>query len=222
MIKKMAKSSLKSSSSQQGFTLIEVMVALVIFVGLSFGVYQVLNQVQRSEEMTRESTSRLNQLQKSILIMDADFRQIARRSFRTEGESENDYWLLWQDYLLDSEAKGILFTRLGWSNPNQQFPRGEVVKVGYRIVDRQLQRIWWRYPDTVAGDTGVISPLLDGVESLSARFYVQGEWLDRWETEGALPEGIALRLELEEFGEINRIYLLPEQPDDDNSGIDNE
>lgn len=221
MIKKLSSSSI-SSQSQRGFTLIEVMVALVIFVGLSFGVYQVLNQVQRSEIMTRESTSRLNQLQKTMLIMDADFRQIARRSFRTDGESESSYWLKWQDYLLGSDDKGILFTRLGWSNPNQQFPRGEVVKVGYRIIDQQLQRVWWRYPDTSSGDNGVSTPLLDGVVSLSARFFYQDEWLDSWDTEQALPESIALRLELEDFGEINRIYLLPQQPDDDSSEIDDE
>ena len=207
---------------QGGFTLIEVMIALAIFVGLSFGVYQVLNQVQRSEAITRESTSRLNQLQKTILIMDADFRQIAKRLFRTNGESSAEYWLLWQDYLLDSDNKGMLFTRLGWSNPNQQFPRGEVVKVGYRIVGKQLQRIWWRYPDTVAGDSGVNSPLLDGVLSFSARFFYQGQWQDDWQEEGALPQAIALRLDLEDLGEITRLYLLPEQPDEERREVNNE
>ncbi|MGX9417949.1 type II secretion system minor pseudopilin GspJ [Vibrio sp. RC27] len=217
---KYSKSSFSASRSQRGFTLIEVMVSLVIFVGLSFGVYQVLNQVQRSELMTRESTSRLNQLQKAILIMDADFRQMARRPFRNNGGSASEYWLLWQDYLFDSDSKGILFTRLGWSNPNYQFPRGEVVKVGYKIVNKQLQRVWWRYPDTAAGDNGVVSPLLDGVISMSAKFYYQDQWLDNWEVESALPEGIALKLELEDFGEISRIYLLPEQPEEEDGELE--
>lgn len=208
--------------SQRGFTLIEVMVALAIFVGLSFGVYQVLNQVQRSEAITRESTSRLNQLQKAILIMDTDFRQIAKRPFRTNGESGTDSWLLWQDSLLDSDSQGMLFTRLGWSNPNQQFPRGEVIKVGYRLVDTQLQRIWWRYPDTVAGDNGVNSPLLEGVLSFSARFFYQGQWQSDWQEEGALPEAMALRLELDDLGEVTRVYLLPEQPDEEDREVNNE
>lgn len=198
----------RKPSAQQGFTLIEVMVALVIFVALSFGVYQVLNQVQRSEELTRENTTRLNQIQKAILVLDSDLRQVAPRAFRTDGEAANGYWLMWQDYLLDSDAKGLLFTRLGWSNPMQQFPRGEVVKVGYRLIDDQLQRIWWRYPDSVAGDAGVVVPLLDGVTELSAKFLTDSGWQETWETESALPTAISLTLQLQDYGEITRVYML--------------
>ncbi len=196
------------SRTEQGFTLIEVMVALVIFVALSFGVYQVLNQVQRSEELTRENTSRLNQIQKAVLVMDSDFRQVAPRAFRTNGEEASPYWLVWQDYLLDSDSKGLLFTRLGWSNPNQQFPRGEVVKVGYRMMNKQLQRVWWRYPDTVAGDQGTVLPLLDGVTSFSARFLTGDGWQDNWDRQNALPDALSVTLTLEDYGDITRIYPM--------------
>jgi general secretion pathway protein J len=199
-------------SVMQGFSLIEVMVALVIFVALSFGVYQVLNQVQRSEQLTRDSSSRLNQLQKAVLIIDSDMRQIASRAVRTNGENPNKHWLLWQDYLLDSDSKGLLFTRLGWSNLNQQFPRGEVVKVGYRLVGKQLQRIRWRYPDSVAGDQGVVTPILDGVSAISARFLNQQEWLDSWDRVDALPEAISLTLTLEDYGDVTRIYMIASTP----------
>lgn len=205
---KLNKHSRRVARHQHGFTLIEVMVALVIFVALSFGVYQVLNQVQRSEELTRENSTRLNQIQKAVLVLDSDLRQVAPRAFRTHGEEANSYWLLWQDYLLDSDSKGLLFTRLGWSNPNQQFPRGEVVKVGYRLIDNQLQRIWWRYPDSVAGDQGVVVPLLEGVTGLSAKFLTENGWQDNWESASALPQALSLTLHLEDYGDITRVYML--------------
>ncbi len=38
----------------KGFTLIEVMVAIAVFATLSFAAYQVVNQVQRSNEQSLE------------------------------------------------------------------------------------------------------------------------------------------------------------------------
>jgi general secretion pathway protein J len=100
------------------------------------------------------------------VLLDNDFRQIALRQFRTNGEALSSRLLMVQDGLLDSESKGILFTRLGWQNPQQMFPRGEISKVGYRIREETLERVWWRYPDTPVGLQGEVMPLLDDVEAL--------------------------------------------------------
>jgi general secretion pathway protein J len=116
--------------------------------------------------------------------------------------------LIWQDALLDSDQKGIIFTRLGWSNPQQQFPRGEVVKVAYRIRDGVLEKIWWRYPDTPVGQEGIVMPILTQVDSWSMRFYYGGKWSDIWEQKMVLPNAIAVKLTLKDYGEIERIYLV--------------
>ncbi|ENM5902275.1 type II secretion system minor pseudopilin GspJ [Vibrio mimicus] len=190
-----------------GFTLIEVLVAIAIFASLSVGAYQVLNQVQRSNEISAERTARLAELQRAIVIMDADFRQMALRQFRTNGEAPSEQLVQWKESLLDSDQHGLLFARLGWHNPQQQFPRGEVTKVGYRLYENRLERIWWRYPDTPVGQQGLISPLLTGVENWQVRFYLQGEWSDEWVPTNALPEAVSVKLTLKDYGEIERIYL---------------
>lgn len=197
-----------SANKARGFTLIEVLVAIAIFASLSIAAYQVLYQVQLSNQVSAQREARLSELQRAMVIMDADFRQMAARTFRTNGESPSVNLLQWQDYLLDSDDKGILFTRLGWHNPQQQLPRGEVVKVGYRLKENVLERVWWHYPDTTAGQVPLIAPVLSQVESWSIRFYQRGEWTDKWQTESALPEAISLRLTLQDYGEIERVYLL--------------
>lgn len=192
---------------QYGFTLIEVLVAIAIFASLSVGAYQVVNQVQRSNAISLERSERLKAVQRALVFMDNDFRQMALRQSRTNGEDPATKLVHWQDYLLDSDAKGVMFTRLGWHNPQQQFPRGEVSKVGYRIKDDVLERVWWRYVDTPAGQEGVIMPLLDEVESFELRFFDGEEWQRSWEKDLTLPNAVSVKLVLKDYGEIERAYL---------------
>ena len=50
----------------------------------------------------------------ALVILDNDFRQMAQRQFRTNGEEASSKLILMQDYLLDSDdPKGVMFTRGG-------------------------------------------------------------------------------------------------------------
>ncbi|MGR5235857.1 type II secretion system minor pseudopilin GspJ [Vibrio alfacsensis] len=199
----------KRQSRQRGFTLIEVLVSIAIFASLSVAAYQVVSQVQRSNVLSQERTQRLNELQRAMVMMDNDFRQMAMRQMRTNGQDPTNQLIFWSDYLLDSDAKGVMFSRLGWHNPQQQFPRGEVTKVGYRLKDDVLQRIWWRYPDTPVGQEGLITPLLTQVEAFDMRFYDGKSWQKTWENNQALPQAVSVILQLKDYGEITRTYLTP-------------
>ncbi|GEA61362.1 type II secretion system minor pseudopilin GspJ [Vibrio comitans] len=191
----------------KGFTLIEVLVAIAVFASLSIAAYQVVFQTQLSNQQSQEKLGRLQQLQATLVYLDSDFRQIAIRRFRNDGQEAGEALIYWQDNLLDSDEKGVLFTRLGWINPQQQFPRGEVTKVGYRVRDNKLERVWWRYPDTPVGQQGIVTPLLDKVEEFDIRFYNGESWLEEWEDGGALPKAVAVHLTLEDYGKLERIYL---------------
>lgn len=194
-------------SRNKGFTLIEVLVAIAIFASLSVGAYQVLNQVQRSNEISMQRSERLKSLQRALVYLDNDFRQMALRQSRTNGEEPSPLLLQWKEYLLDSDSKGVMFVRSGWHNPQQQFPRGEVSKVGYRIKDNQLQRVWWRYVDTPVGQEGIVMPLLDEVEAFELRFFDGEQWLQAWQSSYTLPEAVVVELQLRDYGKIERIYL---------------
>lgn len=203
---------LMTKAMNKGFTLIEVMVAIMVFASLSLAAYQVVNQVQRSNQLSAEKTARLQDMQRTMIIMDNDFRQMAARIFKGRSNAIGERMLYADEYLLDSQSNGILFTRLGWQNPQQAFPRGEVVKVGYRVVNNQLERIWWRYPDTPEGQEPLYKPLLSKVDTLSFRFYDSNneKWQGTWQVEDRLPEAIEVTLELDDYASIRRVYLTPQ------------
>lgn len=205
----MLKTKLNVSCRAAGFTLLEVLVAIAVFSMLSLSAYQVLNGVQRSNAQSLEHNARLQEIQRAMVMMDNDFRQIVARKTRNLGETASDKLLQSSEYLLDSSSDGILFTRLGWQNPQEMFPRGEVLKVGYRVVDDTLERVWFRYPDTVVGTDALVRPILTGVEKLAFRFYSDKKWSDRWDKAATLPQGVMVQLTLEDYGEIERVYMLP-------------
>lgn len=206
---------------KKGFTLIEVLVSIAIFASLSVAAYQVVSQIQRSNQLSQERTERLNELQRTMVMMDNDFRQIALRRTRTDGEEPAEQLIFWSDYLLDSDAKGVMFARLGWHNPQQQFPRGEVTKVGYRLKGGTLQRIWWRYPDTPVGQEGIVTPLLTQVESFDLRFYDGSQWQSDWDSSDSLPKAVSVVLTLKDYGKITRTYLTPDGTLSELEGDDN-
>ncbi len=201
---------LAKHSKAKGFTLIEVLVSIAIFASLSVAAYQVVSQVQRSNLVSQERTARLNELQRTMVMMDNDFRQMALRRLRTEGEQPANQLIYWSDYLLDSDAKGLMFARVGWHNPQQQFPRGEVTKVGYRLKDETLQRVWWRYPDTPVGQPAIVRPLLTQVEAFEVRFHDGKQWQSEWDSRGSLPKAVSVVLTLKDYGEVTRTYLTPD------------
>lgn len=205
-----------------GFTLIEVLVAIMVFASLSIAAYQVVNQVQRSNQQSANKTERLQELQRATIIMDSDFRQMAARQFRSGDEEAGNYYLQQGQYLLDSEANGILFTRLGWLNPQQSFPRGEIVKVGYRIVDGNLERVWWRYPDSSVGEEPLYKTILSHVEDISFRFYSEGIWQETWEKTEQIPQAVEVTFTLQDYGELKRVYLIPGEELSDSEDTDND
>ncbi|MGV3001987.1 type II secretion system minor pseudopilin GspJ [Vibrio sp.] len=203
------KKGLSHRAFRKGFTLIEVMVAIMVFASLSIAAYQVVNQVQRSNQLSVEKTGRLQEMQRAMIIMDSDFRQMVARSFKGRANAHGSRLLYVDQYLLDSQSQGILFTRLGWQNPQHAFPRGEVVKVGYRVVDNQLERVWWRYPDTPEGQEPLHKSLLSDVEALRFRFYdsENNRWQETWQVEDKLPQAVEVTLELKDYAKIRRVYL---------------
>lgn len=202
-----------SFKQDRGFTLIEVLVAIMVFASLSLGAYQVVNQVQRSNQVSLDKTERLQELQRAMIVMDNDFRQMAQRQFRfsnDNGGNDKAKVLYAGEYILDSDSNGIVFTRLGWLNPQQAFPRGEIVKVGYRVVQDKLERVWWRYPDTPIDQEPLHKVVLSQVEKLEFRFYDGTTWQQAWTKDIQLPQAIEVTLHLKDYGDIRRVYVIPQ------------
>ncbi len=73
---------------QQGFTLLELLIASIIFALMAVMAYGGLANVMDSSEISKTALQRLKQLQQTVSILDRDLSQIVRRPIRDEYGNE--------------------------------------------------------------------------------------------------------------------------------------
>lgn len=196
-----------SKSSQTGFTLLEVLLALVIFAMLSLSAYAVLQGVIRNDEVSRDKITRLSELQRAFATLSRDFTQTIPRPVRINGETSTVLFQA-ERFQLNSEDGAVMFVRAGWLNPGGELRRSELQRVGYRLRQQTLERLTYLYPDAVTGTEPAATSLLSKVTAFSLRFYRNGEWLTQWNTPTELPAAVEITLTLEDYGTIRRRFLL--------------
>lgn len=194
---------------QKAFTLIEVLVALAIFGVLSILAYAALGSALTNAEMLGERMDRLQVIQRAVGYLSSDLMQAAPRPVRTElGETAAPavFTSLAGDFALE-------VTHSGWTNP-AGLPRGTQQRSAYRLEDGQLLRYHWYVLDRTFANEPVVTVLLDGVESLVFRYFLDsGEWTEVWPPEqqpGAVapmarPRAVEFVLTLADEGEITRL-----------------
>ena len=202
-----------------------VLIALGITAFVSAGAYTSLSTVLTGVESTRETTHRVVEVNRAWSIISRDLREFVARPVRDEfGEEE--------PALMGGPAArfALSFTRTGWHNPVDH-PRSNLQRVNYRLEDNALWRDTYPVLDR-AGDTEPREvKLLDDVEQFQLLFLgslgaaeAAGDgstldtrnWSENWVPDtsapGAIlapPLAVELRLELEDWGEMRRIYALP-------------
>lgn len=188
----------------RGFTLIEVMLAMLVlgFIGLAGA--SVFQQMAQSNRHIQAHQELLGQLQFTMLLLERDVRFMVARSQR-EAEKEHLYLTSNAQELL-SDAGGLAFVRAGWSNPQAALPRSELQPVGYRVQEHQLQRFSLPFVNAVDREP-VVQKLLDGIQGFEVSFLSKGQERAEWNRSG-LPDAIRVRIEHDYFGELERLLLV--------------
>lgn len=192
---------------QKGFTLLELLLSLSIFAIVSLAGFSVFQTVLRSEESGQRKINDINQLQTAFLLLERDFTQIARRYSRTDDNDTTEGFIHTESEGISDDINAVLFVRYGWSNPGLLIPRGDLQKVGYRLIENNLERIHYNYVDSDFGEEPKVRVLLNDVSELLFEFYYQGSW-QRTPLSSGLPQGIAITVKSERFGEIRRQFLV--------------
>ena len=193
---------------QQGFTLLELIIAIAIFAVVSVLTYSGLSSVIQTSQVTEEAADKLRQLQLAMIFVQRDMMQMVPRQVNN-GSGQL------AEALISMRGENILeFTRDGNPNPADR-RRSTLQRVRYIIEDDQWFRLSWNQVDHTENEEAQKQLLLDKMSTLSFRFLNrQKQWQDTWQKENSaghlieLPRAIEMNLEHEHWGEIQRIFLI--------------
>jgi general secretion pathway protein J len=198
--------------AQRAFTLIELLVAMFLLAILGSAGFQMLFQITATRDRIDQQSVRLSELQQTFYWLAEDITQITDRSVR----SAIDLKLPPLQFNLQGENL-FEFTRAGWANPAADVSpvRSNLQRVAYTLDDDKLIRQYWYHLDPIDEAPTRRRQMLTGVESLTFRFLDRsGEWTESWppsdtEDSGLLPLAIEFNLELDDYGDVFRVFALP-------------
>jgi len=189
--------------NHNGFTLVEMMVALFIFAMLSVAGVIMLRSAVDSDEVTAENLGQMAEMQRFVSLMEADLSQALPRTSR---DDRGDRMPAFASETSGPETAFLKFTRGGQSNINGE-ARSNLERVEYRLADGNLER--WRYRMTDGGSIDQPAILISNIESLELRFRdKRGQWSNRWETERLADLPRAIEIQFDQQGRRYRHLFL--------------
>ncbi|WOJ94910.1 type II secretion system minor pseudopilin GspJ [Congregibacter variabilis] len=213
-----------ADARHSGFTLVEVLIALAITAFVAAASYSGISSTLTAAQQLRSASERTRNLNRALALLTRDLRQFSDRSVRDEFGAVQP--------ALSGGPLGfypLSLTRDGWTNSLRQ-PRSELQRVFYYIEEGALWRAYYPVLDRAVDVEPQRMELLGGVNAMELRFLdvlgnleVDGDlvvdtrsWAQNWVAQPAggsavpqPPVALEIRLELDDLGEIRRLYELP-------------
>lgn len=182
----------------RGFTLLEVLVALVLLALFAVTSYRALDSVLGAERHAGAEMARWRALAMAFTRINADLANVVADVEPSHGAPRG----------LRAEADDAGTLRLDLDRLLPEDAVGGLQRVGYRYADGTLSRRVWQETAGAANE----SPILEGLRGLSLRYLDRdGHWYAAWAPEaghGALPRAVEMRLLLASGEPLRRVFLL--------------
>ncbi len=186
-------------SKQQGFTLLEILIALAIFAVMSMMAYAGLAAILDARASTVPRAQQLAQLQTTLYLLNEDLSQVIKRPIRDQlGSSEPAF----------SIGRGneiLVFTRTvpSWLANSSET---NLLRVSYSLEKEALYRRVWTIPDRTQQTEYRRRKLLvtQGVtiKGFSAKTKTWGEIV------GEIPQALDISFKLDGLGSVHRTFLI--------------
>jgi general secretion pathway protein J len=209
------------SQREAGFSLIEVLVAVMVFATVSAISVGLLAGALRSKDQGEAALERLAAVQRVSALLREDIGQMTVRAARTQ-EGLTDPRIFAADIegtqavrRLREGREILVLTRTGWANPGGIQPRSTLQRVAWVLQDGALYREVRAYPDAAPGLEPRRQLMIDGISEVGLDVLTAGGWAARAslaaEADAAviLPDAVRLRYALAGLGVIEHVVLSP-------------
>lgn len=194
---------------QQGFTLIEILVALAVFSVMSVLAYGGLEHVLNAREDIGSRTEELRQLQVVFATIKNDLEQSVNRPVRDRLGNR----LISFDSKVDEDDIKLAFTTQAHTHWQYENGVSALQRVEYRIEEGKLSRYFWTVLDRAHNTEPESAALLNEIKDIEFEFinkYVHEFWpLPKGhEDYEALPRAVKVTISFTSDKELERLFLV--------------
>ncbi|WP_404273551.1 type II secretion system minor pseudopilin GspJ [Yersinia similis] len=189
-----------------GFTLLEMLLAVVIFSMVSFIIYSSLKITIKSNNVMGNKVQGLIRLHRVISLLERDVSHSVMHT-----GSQNDYFSnegrIIGVGVLDSDSFGIYILRNNKIN-TEIFIHYQQERLGYRLKANCLERLSYLTLKNTNKMKAQSYCIIEGINDFRVRVFHQGQWLNEWNRIDRSPQGIEITLDVKGVGVIRRVILL--------------
>ena len=195
----------------QGYTLIEIMVALAVFAILSAMTASTMQHAFSTKEHVAAQANQLGTLQLAITLMSKDTEQVIDRPIMGNEMRSFPPFV--------GESHYLEMTRGGLLNPNGLEHRSTLKRIAYLCQNKNLIRRSWDSLDTPERDQYHDIVILDQLNAchfsyIAANKQTLNEWhnyaVQQNQKKENLPSAIQLNVSLKKWGQMSLVFPLTE------------
>lgn len=168
---------------RNGFTLVEVMIALMIFGMIAAAGVAILSFSVRAQGVANIKLDQVSGLARLNAALTADLAEAQDRPTRDERGTLRPAFV--------GDARSLTLVRSGWSNFDGA-PRASVQKATWRLAGGAIVREG--YPMLDGAPPLEAGTIVDHVRSAAFRYRVGGAWTDIWQGADGVPLPQAVEL----------------------------
>jgi len=201
---------MRAKPTASGFTLLEILVALIIFSLMSAIAYRGLTSVLQSREHLAQENRKWRDVAMLFARLEKDLSMLAKRPIRDVNA------LPAATFVGKTTAPGaqdalLMFTRMGM--PEQANTLAGPLRIGYRLRNETIEQLVWPVLDAAPQTQPSVSPLLQRVATIEIHYLdPAGAWHTTWPPAGVhddLPSAVELMIELNSKERVTRFFALP-------------
>jgi general secretion pathway protein J len=188
----------------QGFTLVELLVVLLIFSLLALMSYRGLGAVLDARAHVKQETEKWRRVSTFFSRFESDVHLASRRPVRTAlGNAP-----AWRGDPGAEHPPYLEFSRFSSADGVDT-----ALRVAYTLNDKkEIELLLWPGLDVAPGTVPQHYPVLRGVDKIELKYLNAGlVWMDTWPIDGdesTLPRAVQLRIVLDTSEEVVRVFAL--------------